>query len=184
MEHARKQSQQRSQQTAAPTQTRSGGAGDKAQPGTFSLLGQSFTTLQAVHDWVEAESQTPGSTVPHEPVLRVSLTPGSLVHQPFQTTWSHYNPGQKLIIEGNGATVSGFRGSQPSPGFFLSYRLTVGAGTSAAAPAAANFEMRGLTVRGFEAGGVEISPQTAAGEVHVGTVGFPPPNAPHRRDGP
>lgn len=157
--------------SAATTNTRSKGearegAGGASQRGEFTLLGQRFGSLQAVHDWVAAESATPGSTVPHEPVLRVGLTAGSLLTGVEQTTWNHYNPGQKLIIEGSGATVSGFRGSRPAPGFFLSYRPIIGEGSTATAPAAANFELRGLTIRGFESGGVEISPQTAAGKDH------------------
>ncbi len=134
-------------------------SGDKRM-GSFQLLGQTFGSLQAVHDWVVAQAATPGSTVPHEPVLRVTLTPGATIPA-ASTLWTHYSPGQKLVIEGNGATVSGERGGRPGPGYFLQYRPIVGAGTMDK-PAAANFEMRGLTVSGFQSGGVQINPLTAA----------------------
>ena len=127
--------------------------------GSFQLLGQTFGSLQAVHDWVVVQAATPGSTVPHEPVLRVTLTPGATLPA-TSTVWTHYSPGQKLVIEGNGATVSGERGGRPGPGYFLQYRPIVGEGTMDK-PAAANFEMRGVTVSGFQSGGVRISPQTA-----------------------
>jgi parallel beta-helix repeat protein len=135
-------------------------SGQDTTTGGFQLLGQSFGSLQAVHDWVVAQAATPGSTVPHEPVLRVTLTPGATVPA-SSTLWTHYSPGQKLVIEGNGATVSGARGGRPGPGYFLQYRPIVGAGTMDK-PAAANFEMRGLTVSGFQSGGVQINPLTAA----------------------
>lgn len=141
--------------------------GDKGRvAGSFELLGQRFATLQAVHDWVEAQKQDPTSTVPHEPVLKVSLTPDSIIHERQQTLWTTYSPDQRLVIEGNGAVVSGLKGGRPTPGFFLSYRPNVGAGTTEAAPAAANFTMSGVTVRGYESGGVEISPQTQSGSDH------------------
>ncbi|MCB9796077.1 MAG: right-handed parallel beta-helix repeat-containing protein [Alphaproteobacteria bacterium] len=132
--------------------------------GSFQLLGQSFGTLQAVHDWLMAEAERPGSTVPHEPELRVTAARGATIHQREQTDWSYYSPDQKLIIDGQGATVSGRSQGQPTPGWFLSYRPVVE--SSEAAPAKANFELRDLTVRGYESGGVELSPQSAAGEAH------------------
>ena len=135
-------------------------SGADTRVGSFQLLGQTFGSLQAVHDWVVAQAATPGSTVPHEPVLRVTLTPGAILAA-SSTLWTHYSPGQKLVIEGNGATVSGERGGRPGPGYFLQYRPIVGAGTMDK-PAAANFEMRGLTVSGFQSGGVQINPLTAA----------------------
>jgi hypothetical protein len=135
-------------------------------PGWFELLGQRFGTLSEVHDWVEAESEKPGSTVPLEPELRVTLPAGSIVHQHEATVWTHWAPDQKLVLDGAGAVVSGLRDGRPTPGFFLSYRPIVGAGTSGAAPAKANFRMTGLTVRGYESGGVEISPQSAPGDAH------------------
>lgn len=138
-------------------QTRSGA---DTPVGSFQLLGQTFGSLQAVHDWVVEQAATPGSTVPHEPVLRVTLTPGAILAA-SSTLWTHYSPGQKLVIEGNGATVSGAREGRPGPGYFLQYRPIVGVGTMDK-PAAANFEMRGLTVSGFQSGGVQINPLTAA----------------------
>ena len=151
----------------AEAQERLRAAGGKRPPGEFQVLGQRFGTLQALHDWLVAQAATPGSSVPLEPELRISVTPGSIVSQHTQTTWHYYRPGQRVVLEGGGATVSGLRSKgRPSPGFFLAYRPVVGPDTSESAPAAANFEMRGLTVRGFESGGVEVSPQTQAGEAH------------------
>ena len=142
-------------------QDRSGSVGD-AQKGTWQVLGQSFGSLQALHDWLVAQSQDPSSTVPHEPVLHVRLT-GKVV-QRQQTTWTYYSPNQRLVIDGQGATVTGRNKGRPTPGWFLSYRPTVQ--STEQAPAKANFEMRGLTVRGYESGGVELSPQSAPGNAN------------------
>lgn len=151
----------------AARQERMAGAKGRKPPGTYQLLGQTFGSLQDLHDWLVAQAATPGSTVPHEPVLRISLTPGSVISQHEQTTWHYYRPGQKVVLEGHGATVSGLRSKgRPSPGFFLAYRPIVGTDTSETAPAAANFEMRGVTVRGFESGGLQMSPQTGGGAGH------------------
>ena len=140
---------------------RSGSTSSKG--GTWQVLGQSFGTLQALHDWLVTESQNPGSTVPHEPVLNVRLA-GNKVVQRQQTTWTYYSPNQRLVIDGQGATVTGRNKGRPTPGWFLSYRPVVQSTESA--PAKANFEMRGLTVRGYESGGVELSPQSAPGEAN------------------
>lgn len=140
--------------------------GSHRPKGRFMLLGQSFSSLSDVHDWLQAEAKKPESTVPHEPLLKITLTPDSMIHQQQQTLWTYYSPGQKLILEGAGAVVSGLKEGHPTPGFFLAYRPNVGANTSAQSPAAANFEMRGVTVRGYESGGVEISPQAGEGEAH------------------
>jgi hypothetical protein len=134
-------------------------------PSAFHVLGQTFSSLSALQDWLMAEAQNPASTVPHEPVLNIDLTPGSIIHEKQATTWHYYNPNQQINLNGNGAVVSGLRGKeQPTPGFFLSYRPAVGHGTTAGAPAKANFQMTGLTVRGYESGGVELSPQREAGK--------------------
>lgn len=145
---------------SAEREVRSADKGGKRPPGQFQLLGQSFGRLQDLHDWLVAQRADPSSTVPHEPVLRVTLTPGSIVHQREQVNWTYYSPNQQLVIDGAGAVVSGLRGKKrPTPGYFLSYRPIVGTGTMDK-PAAANFTMTGLTVRGYESGGVMLSPQT------------------------
>lgn len=133
--------------------------------GAFQLLGQSFGSLQALHDWLLAERDRPGSTVPHEPVLRVTVSPGATIHQREQTTWTYYSPDQRLILDGQGAVISGRHNGRPTPGWWLSYRPVVE--STQAAPAKANFEMRGLTIRGYESGGLEISPQSGAGAEHA-----------------
>jgi len=151
----------------AARQERMAGAKGRKPPGTFQVLGQTFGSLQSLHDWLVDQAATPGSSVPHEPVLRITLTPGSVISQHEQTTWHYYRPGQKVVLEGHGATVSGLRSKgRPSPGFFLAYRPIVGPDTSESSPAAANFEMRGVTVRGFESGGLQLSPQTGGGVGH------------------
>ncbi len=151
---------------AAQERLRAGG-GKKAAQGQFQVLGQRFGDLQSLHDWLVDQSMTSGSSVPLEPELRITVTPGSVVSQHQQTTWHYYRPGQRIVLDGGGATVSGLRSKgRPTPGFFLAYRPIVGPDTSETAPAAANFEMRGLTVRGFESGGIQIAPQTGAGEGH------------------
>jgi hypothetical protein len=135
-----------------------------SESATFQLLGQSFGTLQAVHDWLMDERDRPGSTVPLEPVLRITLPAGKKIVQREQTTWHYYSPDQKLIIDGQGGTVTGRNKGKPTPGWFLSYRPIVQ--STQAAPAKANFELRGLTIRGYESGGVEISPQSGEGDEH------------------
>lgn len=138
--------------------------------GAFQLLGQSFGSLQALHDWLLAERDRPGSTVPHEPVLRVTVSPGATIHQREQTTWTYYSPDQQLILDGQGAVISGRHSGRPTPGWWLSYRPVVD--STQAAPAKANFEMRGLTIRGYESGGLEISPQSGAGAAHANDGGI------------
>ncbi len=156
-------------QGAAPT----AGVADTARPtGSFAVLGQRFGSLQALHDWLVAQASDPQSTVPHEPVLKISVTPGSMVHATAQTDWSYYAPSQKVVIDGGGAIVSGLRRGAPTPGFFLAYRPNVGPDSSEASPAKANFELRGLTIRGFESGGVELSPQAGAGKDHRWDAGI------------
>jgi hypothetical protein len=129
----------------------------------FHLLGQSFGSLQEVHDWLVQQSQDPNSSVPLEPELRITLSNDAVIHQREQTLWTYYNPAQKIVIEGNGAVVSGLTKGEPTPGYFLAYRPGVGAGTSETAPAPANFEMTGVVVRGYESGGVELNPTISAG---------------------
>ena len=155
----------------AAAELRARSADKPRPPGAFHLLGQVFGDLQSLHDWVVAECARPGSTVAQEPVLHVRLTPGSRVVQHQQVTWSHHLPHQRLVLDGAGAEVDGTRAGRPTPGFFLSYRPVVGP-SSAAAPAKANFTMTGLTVRGFESGGVELSPQAGPGAAHRWDAGI------------
>ncbi len=129
----------------------------------FHLLGQDFGSLQEVHDWLVQQSLDPASSVPSEPELRITLSNDGVIHQREQTLWTYYNPDQKIVIEGNGAVVSGLNKGEPTPGYFLAYRPGVGAGTSETAPAPANFEMTGVVVRGYESGGVELNPTVSAG---------------------
>jgi hypothetical protein len=131
--------------------------------GPYHLLGQDFGSLQELHDWLVQQSQDPASTVRLEPELRITLTPGAVIHQRETTIWTYYNPDQKLVIDGNGAVVSGLNEGHPTPGYFLSYRPIVGTGTTRTAPAPANFEMTGVIVRGYESGGLELNPITTAG---------------------
>ncbi len=129
----------------------------------YHLLGQDFGSLQEIHDWLVQQSQDPNSSVPLEPELRITISPDAVIHQRETTIWNYYNPDQKLVIEGNGAVVSGLNKGKPTPGYFLSYMPAVGTGTSETAPAPANFEMTGVVVRGYESGGVELNPITAVG---------------------
>ncbi len=126
-------------------------------PGQFTCLGQTMGSLQAVHDWLDA-------TKPQDAEVVIQVTPGSLVSEMAQTTWYYYNPKQKIVLDGAGAEASGFDGKRPTPGFFLSYRPEVGTGTAADRPAAANLEVKNLSIRGYESGGIEISPQTVRGK--------------------
>jgi len=137
----------------------------KTAEGPYELLGQHFGSLQEINDWLIAQSQDPNSTVPLEKELRIELAPGT-IHQRESTLWTYYNRNQKIVLDGNGAVVSGLTDGRPTPGWFLSYRPSVGTDTTQANPAPANFEMRDLTIRGYESGGLEISPQTAAGKDH------------------
>ncbi len=147
-----------------------GGEDDNGQSAPFQLLGQSFGTLQDVHTWLVQQKNTPGSSVPREPVLRITVRPGKAIRQHAQTTWSYYSENQKVIIDGQGATVTGMKKGRPTKGWFLSYRPVVQ--SSRTAPAKANFELRGLTIKGFESGGVELSPQSAPGAAHANDGGI------------
>ena len=126
-------------------------------PGTFLVKGQPFASLTEVHDWLVA-------TQPQDPEILIQATPGSAVDVSAQTTWYYYKAGQKIILNGQGAAVSGLQNGRPSMGYFLSYRPAIGQQNTAATPAAANLEVRNLSIRGFEAGGIEISPQVQAGK--------------------
>lgn len=152
-----------SEQAPAPAPATRALTTEKTGSPKWHVLGQEFASLQALHDWLVAQSQDPTSTVPHEPVLRITLTGGTM-HQREQTTWTYYNASQKIVIDGGGTTVSGLTKDQPAAGFFLSYRPYVGSGTSLAQPAPANLEIKDLTIRGYESGGVEISPMEGPGD--------------------
>lgn len=125
-------------------------------PGQYLCLGQAMNSLQEVHDWLAA-------TQPKDAQVVIQCTAASGIREHAQTTWNYYNPAQKIVIDGCGAAVTGFDGPRPTPGFFLSYRPAVGQGTTAERPAAANLEVKNLSIAGFESGGIEISPQTVAG---------------------
>lgn len=126
-------------------------------PGTFLVNGQPFATLAEVHDWLMAAQ-------PPDPQIVIQATPGSLVDVSAQTTWHYYKPNQKIILDGQGAAVTGSQNGRPSMGYFLSYRPAIGQQNTAQTPAAANLEVRNLSIRGFEAGGIEISPQVLPGK--------------------
>ena len=126
-------------------------------PGTFLVQGQPFATLAEVHDWLLA-------TQPSDPQIVIQATPGSQVDVSAQTLWHYYKPDQKIILDGQGAAVTGLQNGRPSMGYFLSYRPAIGQQNTAQTPAAANLEVRNLSIRGFEAGGIEISPQVQPGK--------------------
>ncbi len=126
------------------------------EPGQYHCLGQTLPTLQAVHDWLAA-------TQPKDSEVVIQCTAASGIREQTQTTWHYYNPAQKIVLDGSGAAVTGFDGPRPTQGYYLSYRPAVGQGTTAERPAAANLEVKNLSIAGFEAGGIEISPQTVAG---------------------
>ena len=135
-------------------------AGTEARPmAQFEVLGERFDSLQQIHDHLMAVQPT-------GPEVVVRLTDGSANRPTAQTTWSYYQPGQKIVLDGVGRKVDGMRGGRPTLGYFLSYRPVIGAGHGADRPAAANLEVRNLTIRGFQSGGIEISPQTGAGTDH------------------
>lgn len=125
----------------------------------FEVLGERFDTLQQVHDHLMAAQ-------PIGPEVVVRLTDGVANRPSAQTTWSYYQPGQKIVLDGVGRKVDGMHGGRPTLGYFLSYRPVIGEGHGADRPAAANLEVRNLTIRGFQSGGIEISPQTGAGADH------------------
>lgn len=128
-------------------------------PALFEVLGERFGSLQQVHDFLVA-------TQPDAPEIVVRLTAGGPVQVHAQTLWHYYKPSQRLTLDGFGGTVQGLHGGKPTPGYFLSYRPVVGADTSADRPASANLTVRNMQIRGFESGGIEISPQTQAGKDH------------------
>lgn len=112
--------------------------------------------------------------MPLEPELRITLRDG-VTHEQQETVWTYYNRNQKIIIDGGGAVVSGLKNGHPAVGFYLSYRPDVGAGTTPQNPAPANMEVTNLTIRGYESGGIEISPQMvdgAANREDAGIVAF------------
>ncbi len=132
---------------------------DRKPMAQFEVLGERFDTLQQVHDHLVAV-QPPG------PEVVVRLTDGSENRPTAQTTWNYYQPGQKIVLDGVGRRVDGTHGDRPTLGYFLSYRPIIGEGHGVDRPAAANLEVRNLTIRGFQSGGIEISPQTGAGREH------------------
>ncbi len=127
-------------------------------PGTFAVKGQQFASLAEVQAWIQAEK-------PQDPELVIQCTANSQVQVDAQCLWTQYNPNQKIVLDGQGAAVSGLQRGRPTQGYFLSYRPTVGVNTAATA-AAANLTVRNLSIAGFEAGGIEISPQAEAGKEH------------------
>lgn len=133
-------------------------------------LGGPFASLSEVEAAMAAHPEVTGD-------IFVDLPSNAVVPVDHQTTWYHYNPNQKLVLRGNGAELTGKvsdptapQGWRPTPGYCISYRPLVGTGTAGrddkgnrvAKPAAANISVSGLTISGFENGGIEISPQTAS----------------------
>lgn len=137
------------------------GQGDKPASkrpaGTFLVNGQPFATLDDIEQWLQA-------TQPQDPQIVIQCTPGSRVQLGAQCLWQYYNPNQKIVLDGQGAEVTGRHGAKPTMGYFLSYRPTIGQQNTAKTAVAANLEVKNLTITGFEAGGVEISPQVQAGK--------------------
>lgn len=115
--------------------------------------------LAELHDWL----------MDNQAALRgwagdIIVTVRGDLKQSEQVTWTYYHPHQQLVLRGKkGAEVSGFRGREgtktATPGYFLAYRPRIPQAMSADNPAAANLKMTGLTIKGFVAGGVEISPR-------------------------
>jgi hypothetical protein len=133
-------------------------------------LGGPFATLAEVEAAMAAQPGVIGD-------IFIDLPSNAVVHVEQQTTWYHYNPEQRLVLRGNGAEISGKvadptapEGWRPTPGYCISYRPLVGPDTAGrdqngkrvAKPAAANISVSGLTISGFENGGIEISPQTSS----------------------
>ena len=116
--------------------------------------------LPDLHDWL-MDNQAALSN--YSGPLNVTFS--GTVKQSEQVIWSYYHPKQTLVLRGtSGAVVTGFTDAgggkeYASPGYFLCYRPIIPQQMSAANPAAANFEMRGLTVTGYVSGGVEIDPR-------------------------
>lgn len=128
-------------------------------PGMFLVAGQTFASLGEVHDWLTTAK-------PQDPEIVIKVTPGGQVDATAQTLWHYYNPNQKIVLDGQGGTVTGLNAGHPTVGYFLSYRPAVGTDTSVDRPAAANLEVKNLSIRGFESGGIEISPQQVAGKAN------------------
>ncbi len=162
------------QSAAGSSQLPSGGRGNaaraaalKGNPGSvrLQLPGSGITPpsfpggLAELHDWL----------MENQAALRgwagdILVTVRGDLQQTEQVTWTYYHPHQQLVLRGQqGAEVSGFRGREGSqtatPGYFLAYRPRIPQAMSADNPAAANLQMTGLTLKGFVAGGVEISPR-------------------------
>lgn len=151
----------------APTQPQYATASAKASKGTVKVTmanapvsPPAVTGLGQLHDWLMLNQ---AALAGWQGTIKVRYS--GTVKQEDQVIWGYYAPGQVLEIEGaKGAVVSGFTGSgakqAATEGYFLAYRPMVPQAMSAENPAAANFSMHGLTVRGFVSGGVEISPRS------------------------
>lgn len=162
------------QGSARSGQGRSSGRGNAARAATLQgkqgsvrlrLPGSGITPprfpggLAELHDWL----------MDNQAALRgwagdIIVTVKGSLRQTEQVTWTYYHPHQQLVLRGKqGAEVTGFRGREgtktATPGYFLAYRPRIPQAMSAENPAAANLKMTGLTVKGFVAGGVEISPR-------------------------
>ncbi len=150
---------------------------------SLSLSGAAVTPpafpggLADLHDWLMA-NQAALSSYAGPLTVRFSGT----VQQPEQVIWAYYHPQQTLVLKGaDHAVVTGFSEASggkeyATPGYFLCYRPIIPQEMSASSPAAANFEMRDLTVRGYVSGGVEIDPRRGAlpsAETYAG-VGYNP----------
>lgn len=132
----------------------------------LSLAGATVTPpafpggLPAVHDWL---MRNQAALATYEGPITVRFT--GTVLQKEQVIWAYYHPRQTLVLEGDGkAVVTGFQGKggdteSATPGYFLAYRPIIPQAMTRENPAAANLQMRGLTVRGFVSGGVEIDPR-------------------------
>lgn len=136
-----------------------GGENEARPQAQFEVLGERFDTLQQVHDHLMAVQ-------PGGPEVVVRLTDGAANRPTSQTTWHYYQPGQKIVLDGVGRKVDGMHDGRPTLGYFLSYRPIIGEGHGIDRPAAANLEVRNMTIRGFQSGGIEISPQTGLGDDH------------------
>lgn len=146
--------------------TKEGASAAREGTVTLSLSGAGVTPpafpggLPDLHDWL---MDNQAALANYSGTLAVTFS--GTVHQSQQVIWAYYHPNQKLVLQGaKGAVVTGFTDAgggkeYASPGYFLCYRPMIPQAMSAANPAAANFEMRGLTVSGFVSGGVEISPR-------------------------
>lgn len=146
-------------QFSTSTSTRSKGSVKVTMSGA-PVSPPAFSDLGAVHDWL---MQNQAALASWSGTIKVRFS--GTVKQSEQVIWAYYQANQELEIVGaDDAVVSGFSGSgsdqTATPGYFLAYRPIIPQASSAANPAAANFSMHGLTVRGFVSGGVEISPRS------------------------